>query len=180
MPNVSLPSWGILRNQLHPAEVLNSDFYLCPPSKSHVPNYLIDFKYFLIQKFKGIRHNKSTNKIVNMADTFSDMAADSPVPVLSGTHSDITSTVKFFLHAVVCFLSHTFFNGCGMGPLLVLVSHCFRENVGVRLCSLDKLLQKNVIVFFFGNQISKWRSFEEKKGYFWPTFHNFLITREQL
>ena len=38
-----------------------------------------------------------------MADTFSDMAADSPVPVLSGTHSDNTSTVKFFLHAVVVF-----------------------------------------------------------------------------
>ena len=67
-----------------------------------------------------------------------------------------------------------------MGPLLVLVSHCFRENVVVRLCSLDNLLQKNVIVFFFGNQISKWRSFEEKKGYFWPTFHNFLVTREKL
>ena len=69
-----------------------------------------------------------------------------------------------------------------MGKLLVLVSPCFRENVVVRLCSLDidNLLQKNVIVFFFGNQISKWRSFEEKKGYFWPTFHNFLVTREKL
>ena len=70
--------------------------------------------------------------------------------------------------------------GCGMGPLLVLVSPCFRENVatckiGSSLCSLDTLLQKNVIVFFFGNQISKWRSFE-KKGYFWPTFH-ILVTR---
>ena len=61
--------------------------------------------------------------------------------------------------------------GCGMGPSLVLVSPCFRENVvaigkiGCFLCSLDNLLQKNVIVLFFGNQISKWRSFE-KKGYF--------------
>ena len=69
-------------------------------------------------------------------------------------------------------------NGCGMGPLLVLVSPCFKENVvvtckiGSFLCSLDNLLQKNVIVFFFGNQISDWRSFE-KKGYFWPTFHIF-------
>ena len=58
-----------------------------------------------------------------------------------------------------------------MGPLLVLVSPCFRENVfvtckiGSVLCSLDNLLQKNVTVFFFGNQISKWRPFE-KKGYF--------------
>ena len=45
---------------------------------------------------------------------------------------------------------------------------CFRENVvatckiGSVLCSLDNLLQKNVIVFFFGNQISKWRSFEKR------------------
>ena len=55
-----------------------------------------------------------------------------------------------------------------MGPWLVLVSPCFRENVvttckiGCFLCSLDNLLQKNVIVLFFGNQISKWRSFEKK------------------
>ena len=54
-----------------------------------------------------------------------------------------------------------------MGPRLVLVSPCFRENViatckiGSFLCSLDNLLQKNVIVLFFGNQISKWRSFEK-------------------
>ena len=55
-----------------------------------------------------------------------------------------------------------------MGPWLVLVSPCFRENVvatckiGSFLCSLDNFLQKNVIVLFFGNQISKWRSFEKK------------------
>ena len=56
-----------------------------------------------------------------------------------------------------------------MGPWLVLVSPCFRENEVVTckigfffcVCSLDNLLQKNVIVFFFGNQISKWRSFEK-------------------
>ena len=58
--------------------------------------------------------------------------------------------------------------GCGMGTLFVLVFPCFRENVVVTykirsfLCSLDSLLQKNVIVFFFGNQISKWRSFEKR------------------
>ena len=45
---------------------------------------------------------------------------------------------------------------------------CFRENVvatckiGSFLCSLDNLLQKNVIVLFFGNQNSKWRSFEKR------------------
>ena len=55
-----------------------------------------------------------------------------------------------------------------MGPWLVLISTCFRENVvvtckiGSFLCSLDNLLQKNVIVLFFGNQISKWRSFEKR------------------
>ena len=58
--------------------------------------------------------------------------------------------------------------GCGMGPWLVLVSPCFRENVvatckiGSFLCSLENLPQKNVIVFLFGNQISKWRSFEKR------------------
>ena len=47
-----------------------------------------------------------------------------------------------------------------MGPLLVLVSP-FREKVIVTckilscLCSLDNFLLKNVVVFFFGNQILK-------------------------
>ena len=55
-----------------------------------------------------------------------------------------------------------------MGPWLVLVSPCFGENVvatgkiGSFLCSLDNLLQKNVIVLFFGNQISKWCSFAKR------------------
>ena len=63
------------------------------------------------------------------------------------------------------------FKGCGMGTLFVLVSPCFWENIvvtckiGSFLCSLDNFRQKNLIVFFFGTQISKWRSFE-KKGYF--------------
>ena len=59
-------------------------------------------------------------------------------------------------------------NGCGMGPLPVLVSPCFKETVvvtckiGSFLCSLDNLLQKNVIVYFFENQISKWHPFEKR------------------
>ena len=71
-----------------------------------------------------------------------------------------------------------------MGPWLVLVSPCFRGNVvatckiGSFLCSLDNLLQKNVIVFFFENQISKWRSFE--KGLFLTYFSHFLVTTEKL
>ena len=62
----------------------------------------------------------------------------------------------------------TKFNRGGMGLLLVLVSLWFRENVvvtykiGSFLCSLDNLLQKNVIVLFFENQISKWHSFEKR------------------
>ena len=70
-----------------------------------------------------------------------------------------------------------------MGTWLVLVSTCFRENVvaickiGSFLCSIDNLLQKNVIVFFFGNQISKWRSFE-KRRLFLTYFSHFIVTRE--
>ena len=48
-----------------------------------------------------------------------------------------------------------------MGPCFVLVSPCFRENV-VATCKIDDLLQKNVIVLFFGNQISKWCSLEKR------------------
>ena len=71
-----------------------------------------------------------------------------------------------------------------MGSLLVLVSRCFRENVNVTcnivsfLCTLDKFLLKNVIVFFFGNPISKWRSFKKKRGLFLTYFSHFLVTRE--
>ena len=72
---------------------------------------------------------------------------------------------------VYCYheLKLRYLNGCGMGPLPVLISHCFPlENVVVTcksvsfLCNLDDLLQKNVIVFFFENQISKWCSFEKR------------------
>ena len=58
------------------------------------------------------------------------------------------------------------YNVCSCSP-------CFRENVVVTckigsfcvcvcVCSLDNLLKKNIIVFFFGNQISKLRSFEKR------------------
>ena len=71
-----------------------------------------------------------------------------------------------------------------MGTLFVLVSPCFRINVVVTckiwsfLCSFDYLLQKNVIVFFFGNQISKWRSFEKRAIF--DLLFTFLVTREKL
>ena len=57
-----------------------------------------------------------------------------------------------------------------MGPLLILVCPCFRESVVVTckivsfLCTFVNFLLKNVIVFFFGNQISKCRSFGKKQG----------------
>ena len=69
-------------------------------------------------------------------------------------------------NAMISVIMISLIKGCGMGPWFVLISPCFRENVvatckiGSFLCSLDNLLQKNVIVLFFGNQISKWRSFE--------------------
>ena len=79
-----------------------------------------------------------------------------------------------FVLALACLKNRhrKYTKGCGMGPLLVLVScfpPCFTKNVvvtckiGSFLCSLDTLLQKSVIVFFFGNQFSKWRSFFFKK-----------------
>ena len=78
-----------------------------------------------------------------------------------------------------------------MGLLFVLVSPCFRKNVvvtckiGSFLRSLDNLLQKNVIVFFFENQIQNGthlKKKEEKKnpGLFLTYFSHFLVTREKL
>ena len=74
--------------------------------------------------------------------------------------------------------SKMYLKECGMGPWLVLVSPCFRENVvatckiGSFLCSLDNLLQKNVICSLFF-KIKFQNGAHLKKGYFWPTFHIF-------
>ena len=74
--------------------------------------------------------------------------------------------------------------GCGVGPWLVLVSPCFRENVvvtckiGSFLCSLDNELQKKVIVLFFWKSNFK-MALICKKGYFDLLF-TFLVTREKL
>ena len=80
------------------------------------------------------------------------------------------------------------FKGCGMGTLFVLVSPCFRENVvvtckiGSFLCSLDNLLQKNIIVFFlfFFFEIKFQNGTHLKKGLFLTYFSQFLVTREKL
>ena len=72
--------------------------------------------------------------------------------------------------------------GCGMGPWLVFVSPCFRENVlatckiGSFLCSLDNLLQKNVIVIFL--EIIFQNGAHLKKELFLTYFSHFLVTRE--
>ena len=74
--------------------------------------------------------------------------------------------------------------GCGMGPWLVLVSPCFRENVvatckiGSFLCSLDNLLQKNVIVFFL--EIKCQNGAHLKKGLLLTYFSHFLVSSEKL
>ena len=72
-----------------------------------------------------------------------------------------------------------------MGPWLVLVSPCFREDVvvtckiGTFLCSLDNFLQKNVIVLFF-LEIKFQNGAHLKKGLFLTYFSHFLVTREKL
>ena len=71
-----------------------------------------------------------------------------------------------------------------MGPWLVLVSPCFRENVVATckiesfLCVLDNLLQKNVIVLFL--EIKFQNGAHLKKGLFLTNFSHFLVTREKL
>ena len=69
-----------------------------------------------------------------------------------------------------------------MGPWLVLVSPCFRENVvaaskiGSFLCSLDNLLKKNVIALFL--EIKFQNGAHLKKGLFLTYFSHFLVSRE--
>ena len=64
-------------------------------------------------------------------------------------------------------------------PLVLGKYSCHMQNL-IFLCSLDNLLQKNAIVFFFENKISKWRSFEKKVFFFFTYFSHFLVTREKL
>ena len=72
-----------------------------------------------------------------------------------------------------------------MGTLFVVVFPCFRENVvvtckiGSFLCSLDILLQKNIIVFFLEIKFQNGAYFF-KKGLFLTYFSHFLVSREKL
>ena len=68
--------------------------------------------------------------------------------------------------------------------MLDLVSPCFGENIvatckiGSFLCSLDNLLQKNVIVLFL--EIKFQNGAHLKKGLFLTYFSHFVVTREKL
>ena len=70
------------------------------------------------------------------------------------------------------------------GPLLVLVSPCFRENVvvtckiGSFLCSLDNLLQWNVFFFFLGNQLSTDEVLFQIRTY--DVLYSFLIRNDDV
>ena len=81
-------------------------------------------------------------------------------------------------------LTKEYFKSCGMGPLLVLVSPCFRENVvatckiGSFLCSLDNLFQKNVIAFFLETKLQNGTHL--KNWLFLAYLSHFLVTREKL
>ena len=76
-------------------------------------------------------------------------------PTRKSEESNMAAFTGLNLCCCCCVLFFLNLNGCGMGPLLVHVSRCFRENVvvtckiGSFLCSLDNLLQKNVIVCLF-------------------------------
>ena len=51
-----LPLQEILRNQRHPAKVLNSEFCSCTHSKPHLQNISIDSKDFFTQTVQGSGH----------------------------------------------------------------------------------------------------------------------------
>ena len=95
---------------------------------------------------------------------------------LLSTGQSVYSSCTFKKFTVICQIMRSI-KGTQMGPLLVLVCPCFRENVIVTCkivsfsWSLVYFLLKNVIIFYFGNQISKWCSFKKKRGLFLPTFY---------
>ena len=89
-----------------------------------------------------------------------------------------TKSRMYIMFGSVCYV----IKGTQMSRPLALVSPCFRQNVNVTckirsfLCSLNNFLLKNVFFSFFGNQISKWRSFEKRVIFDLP--FTFLVTRE--
>ena len=98
----------------------------------------------------------------------------------SGMCTNHLHTVLLLSAPFLC--STLWLKGYGTGVHgLFLFPPCFRKNVvatckiGSFLCSLDNLLQRNVIVLFFGNQIWKWRLFE-KRAIFYLLFTFFSHT----
>ena len=53
------------------------------------------------------------------------------------------------------------------------------SKLGLFLCSLDNLLQKNVIVFFFGGEIKFQNGAHLKIGLFLTYFSPFLVTKKK-
>ena len=88
------------------------------------------------------------------------------LPLVCHLTSDLKVFIVYTRRSII--IQMLIVKGTQIGPLLLLVCPCYRESLIATckivsfLCSLDNLLQKNVIVFFFGNQISKWRSFEKR------------------
>ena len=66
---------------------------------------------------------------------------------------------------------------CGGGVWGVWVG-CVGGGVCGCVCSLDNFLLKNVIVFIFGNQVSKWRSFVKRAIF--DLLFTVLVTREKV
>ena len=153
--------------------------------KTHRIRMLYKITNQLVEKVKTIKnetlhcrtgrgHKQKYNQIHYNTKRYVDTFFPAALPdrnTLSEATVD-TATITWFkgLFMIIIYelYVHSLYKGCGMGPWLVLVSPCFRENVvatckiGSFLCSLNNFLQKNVIVFFFWNQISKWRSFEKR------------------
>ena len=77
------------------------------------------------------------------------------------------------------------FKGCGMGPWLVLVSPCFRENVVATYAKLGLFCVVWIIYFRKTHCSLFWKSNFKmaliwKKGLFLTHFSHFLVTRETL
>ena len=71
-----------------------------------------------------------------------------------------SSGLKWHLSRLIIFWIQMGFEcikGTQVGPLLNVIC-----KIVSFLCNLDNTLLKNVIVFFFGNQMLKWRSFEKR------------------
>ena len=83
------------------------------------------------------------------------MTSSMVVPYLRWLHQWVLSRFKIqdLLRGV------EWVHGVFLFPLVLVVATC---KIGSFLCSLDNLLQKNVIVLRFGNQISKGRSLEKR------------------